>query len=190
MQGVKDCETAQVALGLLIKYLLWTRRYVTDQCNSYRPPYMYTSDNLTNFTRSCQPRSWCEDFYTDIESRLYHKHGQVQHWLNTPGIVQPAPPTGTHGEWSIKHGIGILPPLVGRPSASVEVESNPQNSDQHSITLVALNCVRNERIWSQDICQPRPSSFWHHTGIRLLWWSSSRTIENYDYVSTTDNSIS
>ena len=146
MQGVKDCETAQVAWIALIKYLLWTRRSVTDQGNSYRAPYMYTSDNLTNFTRSCQPRSWCEDFYTDIESRLYRIHGQVQHWLNTPGIVHTAPPTGTHGEWSIQHGIGILTPLVGRPSAIVEVESNPQNSDQHFITPVALNCAINERI--------------------------------------------
>ena len=56
-----------------------------------------------------------------------------------PGRVQPAPPTGTQGEEGYKkHGIGVPPPLVGRPGASGELGSTPQKSDHHSTTMVRV----------------------------------------------------
>ena len=49
--------------------------------------------------------------------------------------MQPALPTGTQGEEGYQeHGIGVPPPLVGRPGASGELGSTHNLSDRHSTT--------------------------------------------------------
>ena len=56
-----------------------------------------------------------------------------------PDRVQPALPTGTQGEEGYQeHGIGVPPPLVGRPGASGELGSTHNLSDRHSTTMVRV----------------------------------------------------
>ena len=57
---------------------------------------------------------------------------------SSPRRVQPAQPTGTQGEESLAHEIGVPPPLVGRPGASGELETQPPNCDSHSTTMVRV----------------------------------------------------
>ena len=58
--------------------------------------------------------------------------------------MQPAPPAGTQGEEGYKkHGIGVHPPLVGRPGASGELGSTPQKSDHHSTTQTSVKSERD-----------------------------------------------
>ena len=53
--------------------------------------------------------------------------------------MQLALPTGTQGEEGIHlHGIGVLPPLVGRLGASGELESPHKISDRHSTIMVRV----------------------------------------------------
>lgn len=53
--------------------------------------------------------------------------------------MQPALPTGTQGEEGYQeHGIGVPPPLVGRPGASGELGSTHNLSDRHSTTMVRV----------------------------------------------------
>ena len=54
-----------------------------------------------------------------------------------PRRALPAPPTGTQGEQEqIQHGIGVPPPLVGRPGTSGELEPHSQVCGLHSTTMV------------------------------------------------------
>ena len=53
-----------------------------------------------------------------------------------PRREQPALPTGTQGEEGYTHGIGVPPPLVGRPGASGELGSHQQFCESHSTTQV------------------------------------------------------
>ena len=55
-----------------------------------------------------------------------------------PRREQPALPTGTQGEEGYTHGIGVPPPLVGRPGASGELGSHQQFCESHSTTMVRV----------------------------------------------------
>ena len=100
-QGCKIARRLKCSEGLRIKYLHWTRRSRRDQGDSYQASYKYTHCRV----HATAPIPTTVKFGIDS---------------SPPGRLQPVPSRGTQGERSIQHGIGVPPPLVGRPGASGE----------------------------------------------------------------------
>ena len=83
------------------------------------------------------PGPSCVDFHTTATPSLPNTI-RISIDSSPPRRVQPAQPTGTQGEENLAHGIGVPPPLVGRPGASGELETQPPNCDSHSTTMVRV----------------------------------------------------
>ena len=95
--------------------------------------------------------------------------------------MQPTQPTGTQGEESLAHEIGVPPPLVGRPGTNGELETQPPNCDSHSITLRKI--CRNTAGVSTKFCRLHLMFYPYHSAKR---WA----VREFDVVTELDLSRS